>query len=150
MQTLVNRGDRAAAINSMDARVPFAHQELTEYLFNVPFEMKTRNGERKSLLREYAKGLLPETIRTRPKSPYPKTYDPGYEMLINNELLSQLAKPSCPLHELVDKDKAATFCRQVKDLGRPWYGQLMAGPQLVAHYLQILYWLEMYKVDILI
>ena len=150
MQTLVNRGDRAAAINSMDARVPFAHQELTEYLFNVPFEMKTRNGERKSLLREYAKGLLPETIRTRPKSPYPKTYDPGYEMLINNELLSQLAKPSCPLHELVDKDKAATFCRQVKDLGRPWYGQLMAGPQLVAHYLQILYWLEMYKVDILL
>ena len=150
MQTLVNRGDRAAAINSMDARVPFAHQELTEYLFNVPFEMKSRNGERKSLLRDYAKGLLPETIRTRPKSPYPKTYDPGYEMLINSELLAQLAKPSCPLHELVDKEKAATFCRQVKDLGRPWYGQLMAGPQLVAHYLQILYWLEMYKVDILI
>ena len=150
MQTLVNRGDRAAAINSMDARVPFAHQELTEYLFNVPFEMKSRNGERKSLLREYAKGLLPETIRTRPKSPYPKTYDPGYEVLINAELLAQLSKPSCPLHEFVDKDKAATFCRQVKDHGRPWYGQLMAGPQLVAHYLQILYWLEMYKVDILL
>ena len=42
MQTLVNRGDRATAINSMDARVPFAHQELTEYLFNVPFEMKAK------------------------------------------------------------------------------------------------------------
>ena len=148
MQTLVNRGDRAAAINSMDARVPFAHQELTEYLFNVPFEMKTKNGERKHLLREFADGLLPESIRLRKKSPYPKTYDPGYEALINAELLSQLAKPSCPLHELVNKDKAAIFCRQVKDLGRPWYGQLMAGPQLVAHYLQILYWMELYKVDI--
>lgn len=148
MQTLVNRGDRAAAIHSMDARVPFAHQELTEYLFNVPFEMKARNGERKHLLREFANGLLPESIRLRKKSPYPKTYDPGYESLINTELLNQLAKPSCPLHELVDKEKSATFCRQVKDLGRPWYGQLMAGPQLVAHYLQILYWLEMYHVDI--
>ena len=150
MQTLVNRGDRAAAWNSMDARVPFAHQELTEYLFNVPFEMKSRNGERKSLLRDYAKGLLPETIRTRPKSPYPKTYDPGYETLLNAEFLSQIAKPSCPLHEFVDKNKADIFCRQIKDLGRPWYGQLMAGPQLVAHYLQILYWLEIYKVDILL
>ena len=148
MQTLVNRGDRAAAINSMDARVPFAHQELTEYLFNVPFEMKARNGERKSLLRDYAEGLLPESIRLRKKSPYPKTYDPGYEALINKELLHQLSKPSCPLHALVDKNKADSFCRQVKDLGRPWYGQLMAGPQLVAHYLQILYWLELYKVDI--
>lgn len=148
MQTLVNRGDRAAAIWSMDARVPFAHQDLTEYLFNIPYEMKAMNGVRKHLLREYATGLLPENIRLRQKSPYPKTYDPGYESLINDTFLKELEKPSCPLLEFVDKDKAANYCRQAKDLGRPWYGQLMAGPQLVAHYLQILYWLEMYHVDI--
>lgn len=148
MQTLVNRGDRAASIHSMDARVPFANQDLTEYLFNVPLEMKTKNGERKHLLREYAVGLLPDDIRLRKKSPYPKTYDPGYEAMINNEFLNALAKPDCPLHAFVDKDKAQNFCRQQKDLGRPWYGQLMAGPQLVAHYLQILYWLEEYKIEI--
>lgn len=148
MQTLVNRGERATAINSMDARVPFAHQDLTEYLFNVPFEMKAKNGERKHLLREYATGLLPEEIRTRKKSPYPKTYDPGYESLINQELLDALSKPDCPLHAFVDKNKAENFCRQTKDLGRPWYGQLMAGPQLVAHYLQILYWLDAYGIQI--
>ena len=148
MQTLVNRGDRAAAINSMDARVPFAQQELTEYLFNTPFNMKTKGGERKHLLREYAIGLLPEDIRTRKKSPYPKTYDPGYESLINHELLKALSKSDCPLHAIVDKEKAESFCRQTKDLGQPWYGQLMAGPQLVAYYLQILYWLEAYKIKI--
>ncbi len=148
MQTLVNRGERATAINSMDARVPFAHQELTEYLFNVPFDMKAKNGERKHLLREYATGLLPEDIRTRKKSPYPKTYDPGYEALINQELLNALASPDCPLHAFVDKNKAEIFCRQAKDLGKPWYGQLMAGPQLVAYYLQILHWLETYKIKI--
>ena len=148
MQTLVNRGDRAAAINSMDARVPFAHQELTEYLFNVPFDMKARNGERKHLLREYAAGLLPEDIRLRKKSPYPKTYDPGYEAMVNNELLNQLRKPDCPLHAFIDHKKAENFCRQVKDLGRPWYGQLMAGPQLSAFYLQILYWIEHYNINL--
>lgn len=150
MQTLVNRGDRAAAFNRMDARVPFAHQELTEYLFNVPFEMKVRNGERKHLLREYAKDLLPDDIRLRKKSPYPKTYDPEYESLINRELLSALNKKDCPLLEFIDKNKVTNFCLQVKDLGRPWYGQLMAGPQLAAYYLQILYWLEMYHVEIVI
>ena len=150
MQTLVNRGDRAAASNSMDARVPFAHQELTEYLFNTPFEMKAKNGERKHLLRAYATGLLPEEIRTRKKSPYPKTYDPGYELLINHELLTALSKPDCPLHAILDKNKAESFCRQTKDLGRPWYGQLMAGPQLVAYCLQILYWIEAYHVDLTI
>jgi len=148
MQTLVNRSDRAASIHSMDARVPFAHQDLTEYLFHVPFEMKAKNGERKHLLREFAHGLLPDEIRTRKKSPYPKTYDPGYEAMINNEFLNKLSKPDCPLLAFVDKEKAQNFCRQQKDLGRPWYGQLMAGPQLVAHYLQILYWIEYYKIKI--
>ena len=93
-------------------------------------------------------GFLPEAVRTRKKSPYPKTYDPGYEALINQELLSALAKPDCPLHAIVDKNKAENFCLLTKDLGRPWYGQLMAGPQLTAHYLQILYWLEAYKIKI--
>ena len=148
MQTLINRGDRAAATNSMDARVPFAHQDLTEYLFNIPFEMKSRNGERKHLLREYAIGLLPEEIRLRQKSPYPKTYDPGYEAMVNNAFLNELSKPECPLLAFVDKEKAENFCRQQKDLGRPWYGQLMAGPQLVAHYLQILYWIEQYHIEL--
>lgn len=148
MQTLINRSDRAAATNSLDARVPFAHQELTEYLFQVPFAMKAKNGERKHLLREYAIGLLPESVRVRKKSPYPKTYDPGYETLVNQELLYALSKPDCPLHIIVDKNKAENFCRQMKDLGQPWYGQLMAGPQLAAYYLQILYWLELYKIKI--
>ena len=150
MQTLINRGDRAAAINSMDGRMPFANQALTEYLFNVPFTMQAKNGERKHLLREYANLLLPEEIRKRKKSPYPKTYDPGYEAMVNNELLNELRKSDCPLHAIMDKEKTENFCRQVKDLGRPWYGQLMAGPQLVAYYLQILYWIEHYHINITI
>ena len=132
----------------MDARVPFADLELTEYLFNIPFETKAKNGERKHLLREYAIGLLPEDIRSRKKSPYPKTYDPGYEMLLNHELLKALSNPDCPLHAIIDKQKAESFCRQVKNLGQPWYGQLMAGPQLIAYYLQILYWIEEYNIKI--
>lgn len=148
MQTLINRGDRAAAAHRMDARMPFAYQELVEYLFNIPFEMQAHNNQRKYLLREYAKGLLPEDVRLRKKSPYPKTYDPGYESLVSQKLLTALQQKDCPLLAFVDKDKVTNFCLQTKDLSRPWYGQLMAGPQLLAHYLQILYWIEMYNIEI--
>uniref|UniRef100_UPI004055A487 asparagine synthase (glutamine-hydrolyzing) n=1 Tax=Agathobacter sp. TaxID=2021311 RepID=UPI004055A487 len=148
MQTLVNRGDRAAAYNRMDARVPFAHQDLTEYLFNVPYEIKTPDGEVKHLLRAYASGLLTDEIRLRKKSPYPKTYDPEYETMVNTALLQELSDPNCPLHAFVDKHKVSSFCAQIKDLGQPWYGQLMAGPQLVAYYLQICYWLKEYDIAI--
>lgn len=148
MQTLINRGDRAAAYNRMDGRMPFAHQELTEYLFNVPYEMKTKQGEVKHLLREYASKFLSDEIRLRKKSPYPKTYDPTYENMVNSALLQELSQSDCPLHAFVDKTKVLEFCGSSKDLGKPWYGQLMAGPQLVAYYLQICYWLKEYKVAI--
>ncbi|NLH01808.1 MAG: asparagine synthase (glutamine-hydrolyzing), partial [Clostridiales bacterium] len=73
MQTLLDRMDRMSMYSGLEARVPFADHRIAEYLFNVPWEMKSRNGEEKFLLREACKDLLPEKILHRKKSPYPKT-----------------------------------------------------------------------------
>ena len=148
MQTLVDRTDRAASYNSMDARVPFADLALAEYLFNVPYEMKTKDGEVKHLLRSYATGLVPEEIRTRKKSPFPKTYDPGYESLLISALQKIIADPDSPLLAIADPKKIQAFCYHPKDLGKPWFGQLMAGPQLMAYYVQINEWLKKYNVKL--
>lgn len=149
MQTLVDRTDRAASYNSMDARVPFADLALAEYLFNVPYEMKTKDGEVKHLLRAYSKGLVPEDIRLRKKSPFPKTYDPGYEAYLNDALQKVIADDSSPLLSIVDGEKLAAFCSNPKDLGKPWFGQLMAGPQLMAYYLQINDWMKRYQIKLI-
>lgn len=148
MQTLVDRTDRAASFNSLDIRVPFADFRLAEYLFHVPYEIKTKNGEVKHLLREYAKGLLPEAVRTRKKSPYPKTYDPNYEKLLSALLLKVISDPNSPLLAFVNRKKIYDFCQSPKDYGKPWYGQLMAGPQLMAYYLQINFWLTHYQIKV--
>lgn len=148
MQTLVDRTDRAAAYSGMDARVPFADLALAEYLFNVPYEMKTKDGEVKHLLRAYSNGLVPEEIRLRKKSPFPKTYDPGYESLLVSALQKVLSDSSSPLLSIVDEKKLTTFCHNPKDLGKPWFGQLMAGPQLMAYYLQINDWMLRCHVNI--
>lgn len=148
MQTLVERTDRAAACSGMDIRMPFADLSLAEYLFAVPFERKAKNGEVKHLLREAARGLIPEEVRTRPKNPYPKTYDPGYEGMVASALLQTASDPEHPLLALVDQKKLLAFCQHPKDYTAPWYGQLMAAPQLMAYYLQIAYWLTKYQVRI--
>ena len=147
MQTLVDRTDRAAAYNSMDARVPFADLALAEYLFNVPYEMKTKDGEVKHLLRAYASGLIPEEIRTRKKSPFPKTYDPGYESLLI-AALQKIISSDGPLLAIANPKKLQAFCYHPKDLGKPWFGQLMAGPQLMAYYVQINEWFKKYNVKL--
>lgn len=148
MQTLLDRMDRTSMHTGLEARVPFADHRIIEYLWNVPWDMKCHNGVVKGLLRESARGLLPDGVLFRKKSPYPKTYDPAYEGLLRTELLRVLSDPTQPLGELVDLEKVKNYISLPADYGRPFYGQLMAGPQLLAYLLQINYWLKQYQVEI--
>lgn len=148
MQTLLNRMDRASMYSGLEARVPFADHRLIEYVFNVPWEMKTPGGQVKGLLRDSAKGLLPESIRTRRKSPYPKTYDKKYEQLVKTRLLDIVKDSEAPILQFIDTKKLDMFLASPSDYGKPWYGQLMAGPQLLAYMLQVNTWLVHYNISI--
>ena len=148
MQTLLNRMDRTSMFSGLEARVPFADKNLVSYVFNVPWEMKAKDGLVKNLLRQCAKDYLPDTITFRKKSPYPKTYHPYYEQLLRQRLSTLLTTGESPLLALIDKEKTMQFLNQEGDYGKPWYGQLMAGPQMIAYLLQIHYWLSEYKIDL--
>ena len=58
--------------------------------------------------------------------------------------------PAAPIHSLIDGKKLKQFLDTPSDYGRPWYGQLMAGPQMLAYMLQVNYWLEKYQVQIIL
>lgn len=150
MQTLLNRMDRTSMHWGLEARVPFADRALVQYVFNIPWEMKAKDGVVKNILRQSSIGKLPEEILFRRKSPYPKMYHPYYEELLGRRLLHVLEDSSSPLHLFLEKEKVVRFIGSVKDYGKPWYGQLMAGPQMLAYLLQIHYWLEEYKVEVML
>jgi asparagine synthase (glutamine-hydrolysing) len=147
MQTLLDRMDRAAFSAGIDARVPFADYRLVEYIWNVPWNMKCKDGVVKGLLRENAKGLVPDEVLYRRKSPYPKTYDTEYENLLRSAVVGMLSDTRSPLREIIDIRKVVDFIQRPSDYGKPFYGQLMAGPQLLGYLLQVNYWLEKYGVD---
>ena len=150
MQTLLNRMDRTSMHSGLEARVPFADRTLVDYVFNIPWEMKAKDGVVKNVLRQAARTLLPDEILFRRKSPYPKTYHPAYEKLLAERLRAVMARPDCPLKDLVDETAVMVFLDKTKDYGAPWYGQLMAGPQMIAYLLQIEYFLRKYHVEICI
>lgn len=145
MMTLLNRMDRTSMYSGLEARVPFADHRILEYVFNIPWEMKCENGQTKSLLIHAGKNLLPNEVLFRKKSPYPKTYDPNYETLLKNRFLDIIHSPNEPLHKIMDSKKALTYINASSDYGKPWYGQLMAGPQMIAYFLQINYWMKKYQ-----
>lgn len=148
MQTLLDRMDRTSMYSGLEARVPFADHRIMEYVFNVPWEMKYRNGVEKTLLRDACADLLPPELLHRKKSPYPKTYHPEYETRLAERLLAIINDPNAPIAPIIDKKKAQAFIASHKELGRPWFGQLMAGPQLMAYFIQINYWMEKYHLSI--
>lgn len=148
MQTLLDRMDRTSMYCGLEARVPFADHRLIEYIWNVPWTMKCENGVEKSLLRNACKHLVPEEILWRKKSPYPKTYDPNYESLLRSRFIEIIEDNSSPILQFVDKEKAYRFMNTESDYGKPWYGQLMAGPQMLAYYLMINYWMKKFNIEL--
>ncbi len=148
MQTLLDRMDRTSMYSGLEARVPFADHRIIEYVFNVPWEMKYQNGVEKALLRDAVKDLLPAELLHRKKSPYPKTYHPMYEKLLAQRLMGILSDPNAPILPLLDREKATAFLQAPKEYGRPWFGQLMAGPQLIAYMIQINQWMEHYHLTL--
>lgn len=148
MQTLLDRMDRTSMHTGLEARVPLADHRIIEYVWNVPWNMKCRGGVVKGLLRAAGEKHLPHEVLYRRKSPYPKAYDPAYESLLKTKIMEVLDNGNAPLCTLVDKKKVEAYMKCPSDYGRPFYGQLMAGPQLLAYLLQVNYWLEHYHISL--
>lgn len=147
MQTLLDRKDRMSMFSGLEVRVPFCDYRIAEYLYGVPWEFKDYRGREKGLLRHAVRDLLPEEIVQRKKSPYPKTFDPHYEQLMEGRLQKVLAEKENPLFCLIDRESLKAFLAQESQW--PWYGQLMRRPQTMAYLLQIEFWLRQYQVDFL-
>lgn len=147
MQTLLDRKDRMSMYSGLEVRVPFCDYRIAEYLYTVPWEMKDLRGREKGLLRYAVHDLLPPEVLERKKSPYPKTFDPRYEQLVQQKLTAVIKERNHPLFQLIDREALQSFIQ--RDSQWPWYGQLMRRPQTMAYFLQLAYWLEAYHVNIL-
>ncbi len=146
MQTLLDRSDRMAMANGLEIRVPFCDYRLAEYVYNIPWEMKALNGREKGLLRYISRNFLPSEIIDRKKSPYPKTHNPNYLNKVKSLLINIVNNPNSPITTLLNKEYILELLNSNPDsFKRPWFGQLMTYPQLLAYLIQVNMWLEKYN-----
>ena len=146
MQTLLDRADRTSMYNGLEIRVPFCDYRLVEYLWNVPWNIKALGGREKGLLRYVVRDLLPDEIVDRKKSPYPKTHNPTYLAKVKEMLTTIMKNPNAPINNLLNRQYILDILStDGKSFSRPWFGQLMTGPQLMAYLCQVNMWLEKYQ-----
>jgi len=150
MQTLLERKDRMSMGASLEVRVPFADHRLVEYTWNIPWEMKNLDGMEKGLLRKAMQHLLPDEVLYRKKNPYPKTYHPVYTAGVQKWLREIMEDKNSILHELFERQKLIELIESGGSSFKvPWYGQLMAGPQLLAYLGQIHTWFDLYNIQLI-
>ncbi len=148
MATLLERKDRMTMATGLEVRVPFADHRLVEYAWNIPWEMKNLNHREKGLLRTALKGILPNEILYRKKSPYPKTHNPVYTKIVTNQMQEILLDSQSPILTLIDKSTVEQISKTTQKGSDPWFGQLMTGPQLLAYLIQVNIWLKEYHLSI--
>ena len=59
--------DRMSMATSLETRAPFLDGDVMELAFSMPGHLKIRNGERKWVLKQAMRGVLPERILSRRK-----------------------------------------------------------------------------------
>jgi asparagine synthase (glutamine-hydrolysing) len=147
MPTLLDRKDRMSMAAGLEVRVPFCDHRLAEYVWNIPWAMKTCDQMEKGILRRALAGVLPGDVLKRRKSPYPKSHNPAYLETVRAWLLRILDDPTSPLLQLVNEREVRRLAQSDGvEFDRPWFGQLMRGPQLFAFLAQVDTWLRQYKV----
>ncbi|RJE91077.1 asparagine synthase (glutamine-hydrolyzing) [Paenibacillus sp. 1011MAR3C5] len=149
MPTLLDRKDRMSMAAGLEVRVPFCDHRLVEYVWNIPWEIKSAGDREKGILRQSLQGVLPDDVLWRKKSPYPKTHNPNYLTAVKGLLLDVLNDPSSPLLPLINVKKVRELAESdTASSNLPWFGQLMSGPQLFAYLYQVNVWLKQYNVSV--
>jgi len=143
MQILLDRKDRMSMANGLEVRVPYCDHRLVEYVFNIPWALKTFDGREKSLLRAATADVLPRSVVGRRKSPYPSTQDPAYLGALRGELAEMLIRKSLPVEPLLNRRGAKALLSIPVSAVRS---------SMLRRHIEIVLgfnaWLERYNVDI--
>lgn len=149
MSNLQERASMLCARAGLSVFTPFCDDRLVQYVYNVPWDMKRTGDQEKGLLRRAMCDLLPASLITRRKSPFPKTHHPLYAALVKERLLDVLNDPSSPILTLIDRTAVEEIISSdLSPAATPWFGQLMSGPQMLAYLLQVDQWLRYYRIEL--
>jgi len=148
LPVLLERQDKMAERVGFSIRAPFCNFRLMNYVYNIPWEYRVHGDMEKGLLRYAFRDVLPKEVAFRKKSPYPKTFHPAYKEAVTRELRHILENPTSPILDVVDVDRVERLIAEEEHESRPWFGQLMRGPQVMAFFIQLNEWLREYKVTI--
>lgn len=91
LRSLLDRKDRISMAVGLEVRVPFCDHRLVQYVFDIPWSLKTFDAREKSLLRHAVHDLLPHEIIARVKSGFPSNHSREFVAAVQLQAREKLA-----------------------------------------------------------
>lgn len=141
LPVLLDRKDRMSMATSLEVRVPFCDHRLVEYVWNVPWRLKSLGSVPKGLLRAAVADLLPDAVVRRPKSVFPGVVDPTYDATLRS-VIHRMLREGAPVTTLLDVDRVTALADGT--VPHPPWRQRLA----LAYLVQVDNWLRSYQVRV--
>ncbi|MFK4769849.1 asparagine synthase (glutamine-hydrolyzing) [Rhizobium sp. ZW T2_16] len=115
---LSSQGDRMAMAHGIEGRFPFLDHRLVEFATKLSPDAKLKGLREKHILREAAKGLLPDSVIERQKQPYRAPDSSSFtgpgtdEQAYVSEMLSERAVSATGLFDPVAVSRLHGKCRK--------------------------------------
>ncbi|OKJ70009.1 asparagine synthase (glutamine-hydrolyzing) [Streptomyces sp. CB02460] len=148
LSVILDRKERMSMAHGLDVRVPFCDHRLLQYVWNVPWELKSRGGV-KGLLKAAMADVLPPATVHRKKSAYPHVQNPDYDRTLVREATWIVNDDASPLKDLFDTGRTNGLIEQIS--AGAVHGELPGGSNQAALLIQLVElrrWMEEYQVSL--
>ncbi|MEU5427065.1 asparagine synthase (glutamine-hydrolyzing) [Streptomyces olivoreticuli] len=148
LSVILDRKERMSMAHGLDVRVPFCDHRLVEYVWNVPWALKSQGGV-KGLLKAAMADVLPPSTAGRKKSAYPHVQNPVYDQALIREAAWIVGDKESPLSGMFDGEGLNGLIEQIR--ANAVRGELPGGSNQAALLIQLVEmrnWMDEYQVSL--
>ena len=118
--------DRASMAHSLEVRVPFLDHQFVEFCATIPSGLKVRRLNTKYLLKEVARGIVPDRIIDKPKTGFFRgAVGAWFQAQAGRAIDDYLLAPQPRYAEFIDRREVARLVKRHRDTGAADLGHLL-------------------------
>ncbi len=133
--------DKSTMANSVEVRVPFLDNDLSEFAMGLPSSIKVKGGVKKYILKKALEGIVDHEVLYGPKKGFGVPYQNWIEKPINDFFRARIRSKYIQELGILDYD-------YIDRLTKPVYGGFAENGFMLWKILNLCIWLEEYKVEI--
>jgi len=133
--------DKSTMANSVEVRVPFLDNDLSEFAMSLPGSLKVKRGEKKYILKKALEGIVDNEVLYGPKKGFGVPYSNWIEKPINDFFWDKIKSKYI-------KELGILNYNYIQDLTKNENGGFKENGFMLWKVLNLCIWLEAYKVEV--